>query len=370
VILTLFAALQARADVSFTPGTIQGTVSLTSDIPASLVSKLVIDAVNPPSEGTQYLSTKILNVATDPPVQNGQTLTWTYSITVEAALTHHYYVRPILYLGDGSPPVNEQIAMPEFEVPDPVCPLTQVNGDPVCPAPSAGVSFNINYTPAVLQGTFALDDPSSVLLPGESFSLIAHDDDPNSSIVPDPACGPSIGGNCLSNSRVDTTNSTYEIYLKPGRAYSLQQYLSWSESATASQAGGTYQYDFDTPYPAVGAGATDTRNYTFSEKAAVTGSLSFLDPTSLPIPLKNVTASITGTTMPTVPPPYQQTLAAGYNDYYLYGAASSPFVMRIFDNADFSQPFSLLLDATFMDGGFVQAPRQLIDLSTDRFPPA
>ncbi len=214
-VVCLLAAAPGRADVTITPGTIHGTVAFTADL---VPSSMQVDAVNPPSEGTQYPSTVTVTAPCSPSQAAGTLTTsyWCYSITVELALTSAYYIRPIFYYDNGAG-TSGQIALPEFPQPPATIAITP-NGD---------VEYDLWYEPAIVQGATGLSS-SGQSLPGVTFDLIAHDDDANSLIYPDPACGPSIGGNCLANSTVNTNAEEYEVYLKPGRAYSLQSGFGWS----------------------------------------------------------------------------------------------------------------------------------------------
>lgn len=306
-------------NVSLTQGQISGTITFTSDF---VPTGIMVYAGNPLTESTRYES-QVAAVLQNTSGSGPATVsTWSYTLTVEALLTHNYFVRPIANVSTNT--VAERVPFPDLPS----------NGTPLSVAPQQTTSFDITYSPVIVSGTVAASDLNSNPLPLRSIFINAVDSTPEQ-IQPD--CVGSINF-CLSAPQVQgvllsLSNPGYELYLKPGRSYQLNsQAISIEEDPLGNGAYNAIQFNDGQPFDATSlqGGAQATLNYTFNETAEISGQLSLQTPAGWTVYNQGATAIGTSTS------------GLDYIDeFFPAPAGSANYILRLFNILDLTKPISI-----------------------------
>ncbi|HEY2014429.1 MAG TPA: hypothetical protein VGH38_13055, partial [Bryobacteraceae bacterium] len=279
---------------------------------------------------------------------------WCYSVTVESALAHSYYLRPIATSNHSSPIfVMARAPFP----PTAVVPIGQgatvVQDIPLNPPA---------YQPGEISGTVQANDLAANPLQLTRLYFSTNDLTNDQNIFQE-GCGGSVDFcpfNSVFQSGAASPNPPggpgYQLFLKPGETYNyLTRGLDIAEGA---QAKSTFGWDPNFHFGSVAAGQNVTKNYTFNQSAQVSGSA------QLALPIYNFQVDVSGYTTAIDPSNNQQ---GSFVDSYITTNGSNvplvspaPYLNRIFDNADFTKGFSIRPQFTLSaDGGtLLQYPPQ------------
>ena len=252
LLLIAFSNAPAQGeDVVLTRGFISGTIHFEADfVPAYMR----VDVANPPNEAQRFTAQTFATFVRTTPTGSE----WSYTITVEAQETNNYFVRPVAFK---SSPImgNSRAAFPE--------------SGPVSVTPQTTTNFDISYAPVVVSGVIEARDMNGALLPLDAFLLVADNQapwGPDPQVIPDtpgrqsPLFSASASLETLSFPP-NTTEASYQLYLKPGRVYRL-----WSQGITIE---GVYMnINSGESFTAPDLGPV-IRDYRLQQKAAVQGKL-------------------------------------------------------------------------------------------------
>ena len=305
----------AASPVTATPGIIKGVVHFDAPL---VPDSMEVDA----QDATHMYNATAAAIQNDPVNCALNSQNWCYSVTVESALASSYYLRPIAHVSQSSPYVAALIPFPSTG------PVSITSGATVTQDLPVGSPA---YQPGEISGNLQVNDMSNTPLQLIGLFLDVNDLTNNQSLFQE-GCGGSLDTcpyNSVYQSGGASTSLPYQLFLKPGEDYNyLTRGLDVAEGPSAKSA---FTWDPNTHFGSLTAGQSVTANYTFNQKAQVTGNV------QLALPVYNLEVDISG---------YTTTPGSFYDSYITNNQSGMPllspsYVGRIFDNADFSKTFNL-----------------------------